>query len=58
MIKDNKVLKALERIRERIEKEVVTLKRSDEKYEIEFYDAKGVNKVLQEEINKAIREGE
>ena len=58
MTKRNKVLEALIRVRNRIETRVVYLKRSDEKYEIEYYDAKGVNKVLREEINKAIREEE
>jgi len=56
MDEHDKALEVLERVRERIEKEVVTLKRSDEEYEIEYYDAKGVNKVLTEEINKAVRE--
>ena len=56
MIKRNKILEALIRVKNRIETRVVHLKRSDEKYKIEYYDVKGVNKVLQEEINKAIRE--
>lgn len=56
MTKRNKTLEALIRVKNRIETRVVHLKRSDEKYEIEYYDAKGVNRVLREEINKAIRE--
>ena len=59
MAKSNKVLEALQRVRERIETDVVHLKRSDKEYEIgyyiEYYDAKRVKKVLSEEINKAIR---
>lgn len=55
---NNKVLEALQRVRERIETEVVSIKRSDEEYEILAYDAIGVNVVLREEINKAIREGD
>lgn len=56
MTKRNKVLEALEKVRKRIETEVVSIKRSDEEYEILAYDAIGVNVVLREEINKAIRE--
>ena len=56
MTKQNKVLEALENVRKRIETEVVTIKRSDE--ELVYYDALGVNKVLREEINKAVEEGE
>lgn len=56
MPKRNKILEALIRVKNRIETRVVHLKRSDEKHEIEYYDAKGVNEVLREEINKAIRE--
>lgn len=54
MAKHNKVLEALIRVKNRIETEVTTL-RSNEKDEIEYYVAKGVNKVLREEINRACR---
>ena len=56
MPKRNKILEALIRVKDRIGKKLVYLKKEDGEYEIELYDAKGVDKVLQEEINKAIRE--
>ena len=54
----NKVLEALERVRERIHEEVLYLKRPATEYKCGLYDAKGINKVLREEINKDVREGE
>ena len=55
MTKQNKVLEALETVMKRIETEVYHWKKADGE---ELYDAKGVNKILREEINKAIEEGE
>lgn len=58
MAKQNKVLEALLNVRKRIETEVVTIRRSDEEYEIDLYEARGINIILLEEINKVIEEGE
>lgn len=52
MTKGNKVLEALEKVRERIDEEVICLKG------FRLYDATGVDKVLKEEIDKTVREGE
>ena len=55
MTKSNKVLEALERIRKRIKTEVDYWKRADGG---EIYEATEVNKILREEINKAVLEKE
>ena len=57
MTKGNKVLEALETVRKRIDEEVAYAHEGEEQ-EDGLYDAKGIHKVLREEINKAVREGE
>lgn len=56
MIGDNKILETLIRIKNRIETEVLHLRRLGEEDKIEYYDAKGIDKILREETNRAIKE--
>ena len=61
MTKDNKVLKALERIRQRIKVEVgVSFKPSEHLGGrlIKFYQIDTIDTILREEIIRAVREGE